>query len=200
METARVPCRKIYRAADPRVLPVELAVVHWTASPPRGPGVSDSLRIERWLADDARQTSTHFVVLRDGAIVQAADLTERTWHAGGSEWRRAGRVNGRSIGIDLENVGPVARADVPGGWVDSYHGVYRGVLPVHAAGRDWEPYAAAQIASALELAAWIAHELPVLRDPMRWVGHCDIRGAKLDPGPLFPWGALRAAIAAPVSP
>jgi N-acetyl-anhydromuramyl-L-alanine amidase AmpD len=191
-----VPCAKVYRQADRRVLPVALAVVHWTGSPPKAPEAPDEARMRAWLADNERQTSTHLVILRDGRVLQAAALTERTWHAGGSTWtdpdgKTMQSINGRSIGIDLENVGFLRRAPDGVGFVDGYGGRYKGADPTRTPVGWHEPYTAAQIASMAETVRWLVHELPVLHDPRRWVGHCDIQAGKSDPGPLFPWPAVR---------
>ncbi len=195
----RVPCSKVYRATDKRVMPVDLAVVHWTASPPRSAAAPDEMRMRAWLGDETRKSSTHFIALRDGRILQAADISERTWHAGGAKWVHPNRgpvvaINCRSIGIDVENVGFVTER--PDGFFEDYYGSrYRGLPPMRAAGRFYEPLTCAQAASVLALAKWLAESLPVLRDPARWVGHSDIQPGKSDPGPLFPWSSLRDVVA-----
>jgi N-acetyl-anhydromuramyl-L-alanine amidase AmpD len=195
-----VPCSKVYRAGDVRVRPVALAVLHWTASPPKAPEAPDEARMRAWLADAERQTSTHIVILRDGRVLQSATLGDRTWHAGGSAWvDPAGHVqksiNMQSIGIDLENVGYVKRAPDGVGFIDGYGGRYRGAEPVKTTVGWFEPYTAAQLASLAEVVRWLSHDLPALRDPRRWVGHSEIQPGKLDPGPLFPWEAVRRLVA-----
>lgn len=200
MNPILVPCSKHYGARDRRVRPVALAVAHWTASPPRGPGLPDPARVKAWLANAKVQSSTHFVIMRDGSLLQAASLDERTWHAGGSEWTDpAGvehdHINAESIGFDLENVGPVYMDPGGVGFVDSYHGVYKGAEPVKVGRGLFEPYTPAQLATLDEFVRWLAGQIPALRDPARWVGHQHIMSTKIDPGPLFPWEAVRAAIA-----
>lgn len=201
METSMVSCNKVYRAHDSRVKPVALAVAHWTASPPKGPGVADPWRVKTWLTTDSVLSSTHFVILRDGKILQAAGLDERTWHCGGSVWHG---VDGRevhdhpnleSIGFDLESVGPVYPAPDGHGFVDSYHGRYLGAEPIKAGAGLFEPYTPAQLVALKDLVAHLAQELPVLRDPRRWVGHSQIMATKSDPGPLFPWEMVRTVVA-----
>lgn len=199
MNAIRVPCSKVYRANDSRVLPVALAVIHWTASPPTAPEAPNEARMRAWLADDERQTSTHLVILRDGRVLQAADLTERTWHAGGSTWidprgvaKRS--INFRSIGIDLENVGYVRRAPDGVGFIDGYGGRYKGAEPVKAAGGWFEPYTGVQLVALAAVVRWVAESVPVLRDPARWVGHSDIQHGKIDPGPLCPWAEIRRVV------
>jgi AmpD protein len=46
--------------------------------------------------------SSHFLVRRDGEIVQFVPCNKRAWHAGVSSWRGLSRCNDFSIGIELE--------------------------------------------------------------------------------------------------
>jgi AmpD protein len=48
------------------------------------------------------QVSSHFLVRRDGALLQFVPVHERAWHAGASSWRGRSRCNDFSIGIELE--------------------------------------------------------------------------------------------------
>jgi AmpD protein len=48
------------------------------------------------------KVSSHFLVRRDGALVQFVPVHERAWHAGASAWRGRERCNDFSIGIELE--------------------------------------------------------------------------------------------------
>lgn len=48
------------------------------------------------------KVSSHFLVRRDGEIVQFVPVERRAWHAGASSWRGRGRCNDFSIGIELE--------------------------------------------------------------------------------------------------
>mgnify|MGYP001597142049 FL=1 len=184
--------------SDSRVWPVELAVIHWTASPMGdGPDGAAPQRIRTGLTGNARQSSTHFVILRDGSVLQAAPIEDRTWHAGGSTWiglagERVTDINRRSIGIDLECVGPLAYTR--GCWRDDYGGRYEGPLPVADDDEHFEPYREAQILALLGLVPQIVAALPILCHSGRWVGHSDIRRTKIDPGPAFPWARLRAAV------
>lgn len=176
------PTSKTTRAT----MPVELVVVHYTASP--GAPESQRARMFRWLDDDSRRSSTHFIILRDGTTIQAAPTSRRTWHAGGSNWRGKGGVNKRSIGVDLENVGRLYPC--PEGFKDSYGGIYKGPTPYLYQASFWEPYTDAQAAALALLVHELAVEFPVLRDPARWVGHEHIKKTKSDPGPAFPWERL----------
>jgi AmpD protein len=92
--------------------PVRLIVVHAISLPPGEFGGED---IERFFANtlDPRahpyyreiqslRVSAHFLVRRDGEIVQFVPCGLRAWHAGASSWRGIGCCNDFSIGIELE--------------------------------------------------------------------------------------------------
>jgi N-acetyl-anhydromuramoyl-L-alanine amidase len=49
-----------------------------------------------------RELSSHFLVRRDGALLQFVPVHERAWHAGASVWRGRGRCNDFSVGVELE--------------------------------------------------------------------------------------------------
>ena len=48
------------------------------------------------------RVSAHFLILRDGSVVQFVPCGKRAWHAGVSSWRGRERCNDFSIGIELE--------------------------------------------------------------------------------------------------
>jgi AmpD protein len=48
------------------------------------------------------KVSSHFLVRRDGEVVQFVRVERRAWHAGASSWRGRSRCNDFSIGIELE--------------------------------------------------------------------------------------------------
>ena len=48
------------------------------------------------------RVSSHFLIRRDGALLQFVPLARRAWHAGASSWRARERCNDYSIGIELE--------------------------------------------------------------------------------------------------
>jgi AmpD protein len=50
------------------------------------------------------KVSSHFLVSRDGGLVQFVPLEARAWHAGASRWRARERCNDFSVGIELEGV------------------------------------------------------------------------------------------------
>ena len=52
----------------------------------------------------ARQVSAHFVVGRDGRVVQMVPLEKRAWHAGVSTWDGMKDINNVSVGIEMVNL------------------------------------------------------------------------------------------------
>ena len=50
----------------------------------------------------ALKVSSHFLVRRDGEVVQFVPAERRAWHAGASSWRGRSRCNDFSVGIELE--------------------------------------------------------------------------------------------------
>jgi AmpD protein len=50
------------------------------------------------------EVSAHFVIRRDGALVQFVPLAARAWHAGRSVWQGRSACNDWSVGIELEGL------------------------------------------------------------------------------------------------
>ena len=48
------------------------------------------------------KVSSHFLIRRDGALVQFVSCADRAWHAGVSAWNGRRRCNDFSVGIELE--------------------------------------------------------------------------------------------------
>jgi AmpD protein len=50
------------------------------------------------------QVSAHFLVRRDGEVLQFVGCDQRAWHAGASSWRGRDNCNDYAIGIELEGL------------------------------------------------------------------------------------------------
>jgi len=48
------------------------------------------------------KVSSHFLIRRDGEVVQFVPVERRAWHAGASAWRGRSRCNDFALGIELE--------------------------------------------------------------------------------------------------
>jgi AmpD protein len=96
---------------------ISLLVIHNISLPPGefgGPYIDD-LFLGR-LDPDAHpyfreiaglRVSSHFLVRRDGEVVQYVPCELRAWHAGQSSWKGRERCNDFSIGIELEGADDV---------------------------------------------------------------------------------------------
>jgi AmpD protein len=49
-----------------------------------------------------RKVSSHFLIRRDGKLIQFVSCLDRAWHAGVSNWNGRERCNDFSVGIELE--------------------------------------------------------------------------------------------------
>jgi len=101
--------------------PVTLAVVHAISLPP---GEFGGEAIEKFFTNaldyDSHpyfeglrglRVSAHFLVRRDGTVVQFVPCEKRAWHAGVSCHAGRTRCNDFSVGIELEGTGEVAYTD-----------------------------------------------------------------------------------------
>ncbi len=50
------------------------------------------------------RVSAHFLIRRDGELLQFVPLERRAWHAGASRWRGRERCNDFSVGVELEGI------------------------------------------------------------------------------------------------
>jgi AmpD protein len=57
------------------------------------------------------KVSSHFLIRRDGKLIQLVPCVERAWHAGASSWRGRERCNDFSVGVELEGVDDQAYVD-----------------------------------------------------------------------------------------
>ena len=48
------------------------------------------------------KVSSHFLIRRDGELIQFVSCLQRAWHAGVSQWQGRERCNDFSVGIELE--------------------------------------------------------------------------------------------------
>ena len=59
-----------------------------------------------------RRVSAHYLIDRNGQIIQLVDERKRAWHAGESWWGGTTDLNSSSIGIELDNTGEEAFPDI----------------------------------------------------------------------------------------
>ncbi|HYK13894.1 MAG TPA: 1,6-anhydro-N-acetylmuramyl-L-alanine amidase AmpD [Burkholderiales bacterium] len=58
------------------------------------------------------KVSAHFLVRRDGELIQFVPCAKRAWHAGESAWRGRSRCNDFSVGVELEGADDQPFADI----------------------------------------------------------------------------------------
>jgi len=91
---------------------ISLVVVHAISLPPAQFGSDDIVRLftnsldpeahPYFSAISALRVSAHFLIRRDGVLIQFVSCLRRAWHAGESSWNGRERCNDFSIGIELE--------------------------------------------------------------------------------------------------
>ncbi len=91
---------------------IELLVLHGISLPPGefgGPGIVEFFtnRLDQafhpYYAQIASlKVSSHFLIRRDGVLLQFVPCAKRAWHAGESSWRGRERCNDFSVGVELE--------------------------------------------------------------------------------------------------
>lgn len=98
-----------------------LVVVHAISLPPGQFGGGDIARLfTNTLDPDAHpyfaaisslRVSAHFLIRRDGALLQFVSCAQRAWHAGASQWNGRSRCNDFSLGVELEGCDDLHFAD-----------------------------------------------------------------------------------------
>ncbi len=112
----------------------------------------------------ALKVSSHFLIRRDGALVQYVSTLQRAWHAGESYCLSKPKANDFSLGIELEGLDT-----------------------------DENGYTSPQYQTLAELIKALRKVYPQLTDD-RIFAHSDIApGRKTDPGPFFKWSKVFAA-------
>jgi AmpD protein len=107
--------------ARPPGAAVELIVIHAISLPPDefgGPGVIelftnclDPAVHPYFRSICGLRVSAHFLIRRDGELIQFVSCADRAWHAGVSSWRGRAACNDFSIGIELEGCDTIAFTD-----------------------------------------------------------------------------------------
>jgi N-acetylmuramoyl-L-alanine amidase len=181
--------RPIFVPGAPRGRLIEptLLVLHDSA----GPTLEGVLE---WLTRPASKASVHFLIDRDGTIVQLVSTNRLASHAGPGKWRGKVNVNRRSIAILFINEGRLSGTAEEGfyGPSKSKRVPENEVLTVSEGGETsyWHRYTGAQIESGEALAKLLAANYPI----SEIIGHCNISASKLDPGPAFPQKAFGEAV------
>ncbi len=107
-------CASPNRGPRPAGTTIDLAVIHSISLPPGSYGGDGIERLFTnrldWNAHPyyqqirGMQVSSHFLIRRDGTLMQFVSCDERAWHAGTSSWRGRDNCNDYSVGIELEGL------------------------------------------------------------------------------------------------
>lgn len=138
--------------------PIDMLLLHYTDM------ATAEAALNR-LCDPAAQVSAHYLVARDGRMYRLVPEDRRAWHAGRAWWAGETDINGRSIGIELDN-------------------------PGHSHG--YTDFPEAQMTALTALCREILSRWPI--PPYRVLGHSDVApDRKIDPGHRFDWRRLARA-------
>jgi N-acetyl-anhydromuramoyl-L-alanine amidase len=144
-------------------VPIELIVIHGISLPPGEFGGDEIERLFTNTLDceahpyfrDLRglRVSAHFLIRRDGELVQFVSCACRAWHAGVSSWHGRGACNDYSIGIEFEGIDQAAyerdqyrtgrallgalRAAYPIRWIAGHSDIAPGRKTDPGPGFDW---------------------------------------------------------------
>ncbi len=133
---------------------IDLLVFHYTVT-----STLDST--VKWFQNTQSRVSAHYVIGKDGRIVQMVKDEKKAWHAGVSFWQGESGCNAFSIGIEMVN-----------------EGESKGI-----------PYTPEQYEAAIYLGKLLVEKYSI--PARRVVGHSDIAPyRKIDPGKHFNWSLL----------
>lgn len=157
---------------------INLALIHSISLPP---GIYGGDEIERlftnqldWSAHPyfeqirGAEVSAHFVIRRDGELLQFVSADDRAWHAGQSSWRGRDNCNDYSLGIELEGLEDHPFEPVQYQALATLLQQARGVYPIDqiaghehvAPGRKRDPGQAFDWPALQALLGWDAHAFP----------------------------------------
>jgi N-acetylmuramoyl-L-alanine amidase len=134
---------------------IKFIIIHYTGMK------KESVAITR-LQDPKSKVSSHYLIKRNGEIINLVPDLFEAWHAGVSSWKHFKSLNKNSIGIEITNPG-------------HQHGYKR--------------FSKKQIFSLQKLLNILVKKYKIKKKYI--LGHSDISpGRKKDPGEKFPWETL----------
>ena len=166
-----------------RGLAINAIILHFTAS-------ATLMGTMKWFQAKHSRVSAHYVMGRDGRVVQMVHEGEKAWHAGAAKLEGDPRVNSMSIGIEIVNWGSLQKQDRtfycwPGNYTQRYDIAKYGVPVQSKDGQWWAPYTEEQRQALVKLCGEIVQRYPAITKE-RIVGHEDVApGRKNDPGPAL---------------
>lgn len=158
---------------------LDTIIMHYTA----GRNASSSAK---YLARQDVKASAHLVIGRGGEIIQLVPFNKISWHAGKSSYGGRSGYNKYSIGIELDNAGPLTKVGTKyQSWFGSSYQEDQVLQAVHrneSQSRYWHTYTEKQ----LEVTTAIVEAIVAQYKIQHILGHEEIAiGRKQDPGPAF---------------
>ena len=134
---------------------IKFLIIHYT-------GMKKEIDAIRRLQDPNFKVSSHYLIKRNGEILNLVPDRYKAWHAGVSSWKYFKLLNKNSIGIEITN-------------------------PGHQYG--YKNFSSKQIFSLKKLLNFLIKKYGIKKDCI--LGHSDISpDRKKDPGEKFPWEML----------
>ena len=134
---------------------IKFIVLHYT-------GMKTEKAAIKRLTDIQSQVATHYLIKKNGEIINMVPDLYIAWHAGISSWNNENLLNKSSIGIEITNPGHQFR---------------------------YEKFSKKQINSLINLIKILIKKYKIKKE--NFLGHSDIApDRKKDPGEKFPWECL----------
>ena len=134
---------------------IKFIVLHYT-------GMKTEKAAIKRLTDIQSQVATHYLIKKNGEIINMVPDLYIAWHAGISSWNNENLLNKSSIGIEITNPGHQFR---------------------------YEKFSKKQINSLINLSKILIKKYKIKKE--NFLGHSDIApDRKKDPGEKFPWECL----------
>ena len=134
---------------------IKFVIIHYT-------GMQSEIESIQRLKNPKYKVSCHYLISRNGRIIQMVKEKNIAWHAGKSKWKQFKNLNNYSIGIELVNKG-------------------------HQFG--YQNFSNQQISSLIKLCKKLKKKYLIKKE--NFLGHSDIAPLrKIDPGEKFPWKKL----------
>ena len=144
-----------YSKKKRKISKIKYLIIHYTGMQ------SERVSIDR-LLNKQHKVSCHYLISRNGNIIQMVNDDNVAWHAGKSMWKTVTNLNEDSIGIELVNKG-------------------------HSLG--YENFSKKQIKILINLCLFLKKKYKI--NKLNILGHSDIAPLrKKDPGEKFPWFEL----------
>lgn len=127
------------------------------------------------------EVDIHFLIGKDGSLVQMVPCNRQAAHAGESSWNGLKFLNQYFLGIEVVCLGPLQKTKT--GFSDGYDRPYRGTPrdKLMLGNRFWDPFTPSQEQALREIVGWMlaSYKFPV----SNIVGHHEIAPTrKIDPG------------------